>query len=189
MPIFYKGAPPGTHWNVNDAVGTGFVPRDPGISPSVDRIIQHVAYAVTQSPYISLSRSYSVALHYALETGTSQPTANSPGYVYEIEINDGTPGVTLLDPVQTIAASAPGPFHNPGYQHDGHPTVLLGVASPLLGFFLRYPIAMPGGGAAGTRMATVSHFIWGLIASLRDSEILVLGNIPRNCVIRRYGIY
>ena len=188
MPIYYKGAAPGTHWNTHDACGSGFVPRGPGYSKSCDRMIQHVAHARTQSPYISLTRSYSVALHYALETGTSQPTATAPGYIYELEIDD-TSGVTLIDPVKEIAADAPGPLVNPGYQHDGHQTVLLGVASSMLAFFLKNPIALPGGAGVGTRFASISPQIWGLVCSLRDSEILVDGNVPRNCVVNRESVY
>ena len=157
------------------------------MSPSAGRIIAHVSRGLTQSPYVSLSRSYAVALHYALETGTSQPTVHAPGYVYELEINGGS-NVQLIDPVQEIAAAAPGPLAAVGYQHDGHPTVLLGVVSPLLAFFLHIPVKQPGV-PTGVRLANVSPFIWGLAAALRDSEVLAIGNIPRACVIRREAVY
>src|SRR5258708_4676541 len=175
MPVYYRGAAPGTYWNANDARLSGFIPRSPGVSQSASRIIQHVSNGLTQSPYVSLTRSYPVALHYALESGTSQPTIHAPGYVYLLEIDD-TSGAQLIDPVQVIAAGAAGPFSDPGYQHDGHPTVILGVASPLMAFFLRIPIQLPRGTSTPvTRLPSVSPYIWGLIASLRDAEILAIG--------------
>jgi len=136
MPIYYRGAGTGTYWNLNDATALGFQPRDPGITPSTTRIIQHVAQGLTLSPYISLTRSHPVALHYALETGTNQPTVHAPAYVYEIEINGPSSGFTLIDPLKEIAAAAVGPFDPVGYQHDGYPTVLLGVVSSLMDLFL-----------------------------------------------------
>jgi len=189
MPIYYRGAGTGTYWNLNDATALGFQPRDPGITPSTTRIIQHVAQGLTLSPYISLTRSHPVALHYALETGTNQPTVHAPAYVYEIEINGPSSGFTLIDPLKEIAAAAVGPFDPVGYQHDGYPTVLLGVVSSLMAFFLHLPIPQSTAGGIGVRYATVSPFIWGLAASLRDAEILAVGNIPRNCVIRRTAVY
>ena len=188
MPIYYRGAGTGTYWNTNDATNKGFQPRDPAVTPSTTRIIQHVAHGLTQSPYISLTRSHPVALHYALETGTNQPTVHAPAYVYEIEI-DLTSGVNLIDPLKEIAGAAVGPFDSVGYQHDGYPTVLLGVVSSLLAFFLRIPIPHAAGGGSSVRYANISPFVWGLVASLRDAEILAIGNIPRNCVIRRTAVY
>jgi len=188
MPIFYRGAAPGTYWNSNDARTSGFPPRNSGITASPDRIIQHIYNGLTDSPYVSLTRSYSVALHYALEAGTSQPTKLAPGFVYELEITDAS-GVQLIDPVKEIAAGAPPPLSAVPYQHDGHQTVVLGVASALLAGFLRRPIIQPGTVSPMARSATISAHLRGLVAALRDAEILAIGTIPRNCVVNRYDVY
>ena len=188
MPIYYRGAGTGTYWNTKDATVSGFQPRDPSLSPSPDRIIRHVASSDTRSPYVSLTRSAEVAIYYALEAGANEPTIHTPAYIYELEI-DPSSGVTLVDPVKEIAAAAVGPYDTLGYQHDGHPTVLLGVISPMMGFFLQRPINRADAIGPSVRYANVGPFIWGIAASLRDAEILAVGNIPRNCVTKRTPVY
>jgi hypothetical protein len=81
MTILYRGAGIGTYWRINDPRLGGLTPTAPGISNTADRVIQHVFNGLTHSPYVSLSLSYPVALNYALEMGTSQPTIHIPAYV------------------------------------------------------------------------------------------------------------
>ena len=125
MTIFYRGAGVGTYWHTNDPRLSGLTPTAPGILNTADRIIQHVYNGLTHSPYVSLSLSYPVALNYALEMGTSQPTIHNPAYVWEVEI-DASRGVHLIDPVKEIALGAPTPLDPNPYQHNGNQNVLLG---------------------------------------------------------------
>ena len=189
MTVFYRGAAPGTYWNTNDARLSGFTARTPGMLHSADRVIQHVYNALTNSPYVSLSLSYGVALHYALEMGTSQPTALNPGFVYEVEVN-ASHGVDLIDPVKAVATGAPDPLSSVNYQHNGSPTVLLGVVSPVFGRLLFTPIPVPPGAVSpATHTLSMGSHVWALTAALRDAEILVRGSVPASCVVRRHSVY
>ena len=188
MTLYYRGAGAGTYWNTTDARIGGFVPQSPGLTASASRIIQHVAHGMTQSPYISLSRSYSVALSYALDFGTISPTVSMPGYVYELEI-DANSGVRLVDPVKEIVADAGDPFAPLSYHHDGYPTVLLGVVSPsLMAYYLHLHVAQVGGTASSGRPANISHHLRAMTLALRDAEILVFGNVPSACVQMRHSV-
>jgi hypothetical protein len=176
MAILYRGAGVGTYWHTNDPRHTGLTSTAPGVLNTPDRIIQHVYNGLTRSPYVSLSLSYPVALSYALEMGTMQPTIHNPAYVWEIEIKD-THGVTLIDPVKEMAAGAPGPLDPHPYQHNGDPNVLLGVVwSAVAPILLSRPVALPPGAAtSATHTLNVSKYVWGLVAALRDAEILAVG--------------
>lgn len=154
-----------------------------------DRVIQHVYNGLTDSPYVSLTLSYGVALSYALEMGTKQPTASDPAYVYEVEIN-ASHGVALIDPVKQVVTGAPSPLDPNPYQHNGHPYIMLGITWPLAAFLLRMPVPMPPGAAASaTPMARVGPHLWAMVVALRDAEILAVGNIPTGCVINRHSAH
>jgi hypothetical protein len=58
MPLFYRGAGPGTYWHVNDARLTGFTAQAPGMARGVNPLRLHIARGAVSSPYISLTRSY-----------------------------------------------------------------------------------------------------------------------------------
>ena len=123
MPIFYKGASPGTHWHTHDATSIGFTSRNPGMLPDTDRVMQHISRG-NDSPYISLTRSYGVAYSYAVAGAIS----SDPGFIYEVVIDDPIPGtMQMLDPVKVVAASAPAPLASVPYQHDGLPEFLISV--------------------------------------------------------------
>jgi hypothetical protein len=188
MTIFYRGAGTGTYWNINDARLSGFTARNAGMVHTVDRVIQHVYGGDTDSPYVSLSLSYGVALNYALEMGTVQPTVLNPSFVYEVEIN-AAHGVDLVDPVKEIADGAPPPLSALHYQHNGAPIVLLGVVSPWLSAFLHTPVPMPPGSTTSPPILNVSPHLWGFVAALRDAEILARGAVPSACVTKRHGVY
>jgi hypothetical protein len=149
MPIFYRGAGIGTYWHENDARLNGFTPKKPGAVHSIERLMEHIARADVNSPYISLTRSYGVAYWYAL-FGRNPATETNPGYVYEIEINKPLPpGLQLLDPVKEVAVAAPEPLDLVCYQHDGLPDFILGLVNPTeMGQFLKplRPQPPPDGG-------------------------------------------
>lgn len=82
MPLFYRGAAVDTYWHIHDPRGTGFTPQKPGMSPSLDRLMEHIANGTVTSPFVSLTRSYSVAVDYALVGPVSASKAN-PAFVWE----------------------------------------------------------------------------------------------------------
>lgn len=110
--------------------------------------MNHIKNGTTASPFVSLTRSYSVAWCYAF-SGHSVPTAATPAYVYEIEINDPPPvGLAVLDPLAEIAAAVPTPLSAASYQHDGLPSFLVGVLDPVaMNHHLTAPIKHPPPGA------------------------------------------
>ena len=66
MATFYKGAGIGTHWHTRDSRRVGLTARSPGTSTGTEVFIDHIATSTANSPYISLTRSYAVAWHYAV---------------------------------------------------------------------------------------------------------------------------
>ena len=108
MATFYKGAGVGTHWHANDSRQVGFTARSPQITPTTDALVEHIATSTVNSPYISLTRSYAVAWHYAVFSSKREPTPEIPAYIYEIEIDDSLPhGLNLLDPVKEVVHILP----------------------------------------------------------------------------------
>ena len=91
MPSFFRGAGVGTYWHNNDARLRGFHAWDSGKPASVNGLMHHVVRGTVVSPFISLSRSYGVALAYATLFGRVRPTPEVPGYVYEIELDESIP--------------------------------------------------------------------------------------------------
>jgi len=183
MPIFYRGAGPGSFWQVNDAQLKGFSPHSPGATPSTLRLMHHIARASTQSPYISLSRSFGVARAYGIVGPFGFASSASPGYVYELEIEKGV--CTLLDPVVEIVKDLPDPFDNFSYQHDGEQEFLKGIVD---GQVAGYMSVFPPGSGATPRQPTLNDHLEALVRALRDAEILALGNIPASVVRNRYVI-
>jgi hypothetical protein len=192
MPLFYRGAGVGTFWHLNDARVNGFTAQAPEVVPSIDRLMQHVARGTINSPYISLTRSFGVAWNYAVFYGRSATLAthNSPGYVYEIEINDPLPsGLQLLDPLKDVAAAAPAPLAPISYQHDGLPEFLLGVVEPnKYGHFLSMPSLQPPPGGGTLRPPNLTIQLETLVRVLRDAEILAVGNIPATLIRSRFEV-
>ena len=132
MAIFYRGAGIGTYWHIHDARQTGFIARARQMQPTTDRLMLHIARGTVNSPFISLTRSYGIALNYANFFGTEIPTIQNPAFVYEIEINEPIHSeLRILDPIKEVAPILPAPIgKNPPYQHDGGPSFLLGVVDP-----------------------------------------------------------
>ena len=187
MPIFFRGAGVGTYWQQNDARVSGFLPHMPGMNATHNRLMQHIAQATTASPYVSLTRSYGVALTYAME-GRAPSTREDPAYIYEIELDDPLPrGLILLDPIKEVASNVPPPTGMP-YQHDGSPSFLIGVVDPKnQSHFLSDICPQPSG--ATPRPANLSTELVTIVRALRDAELLALGTIPANCVTNRIAIF
>ncbi len=126
---------------------------------TTNRLMLHIARSTINSPFISITRSYGVALHYAISSSMRFPTPSDPAYVHEIEIQEPLlPGLHLLDPVKEVAALLPSPASpGPPYQHDGVPNFLIGVVdSRNMGHFLRQPSLQPPG-SEGTAPAESNH--------------------------------
>jgi hypothetical protein len=183
MPLFFRGAGVGTYWHPanNDARVLGFTPHSPGMPRTHNRLMQHIALTTTSSPYLSLTRSWGVALSYA-RNGRAQATAADPAYIYEIELDEPLPlGLVLLDPVREVANAVPPPT-GMAYQHDGSPDFLLGIVDPVgQQQFLTQISPQPAGGVP--HPANLSQELTTIVRALRDAEILAVGAIPSNCVM------
>jgi len=184
MAIFYKGIPVGTFWHLHDPASVGFTPRSPMAAHHLDRIINHVGRAQTvSSPYVSLTLSFSVAWIYA-----NTALSATPGFIYEIELNDPLPlGATLLDPVKELAAAVLSPLvlvgSNP-YQHDGYPDLLVGLVGTRRSRLIHRVIKQPPGNPP--RSAYISPALETFVRALRDAEMLVFGSIPASCIKQKY---
>lgn len=192
MPIFYRGAGINTYWYLNDPVVRGFNARDPGGTVTTTRLMLHIARSTVNSPFISLTRSYAVAWHYAMSSSMRIPTSRNPAYVHEIEIQEPLPsGLHLLDPVKEVVQVLPSPESlTPPYQHDGLPDFLLGVVNPReMGHFLEQHSLQPPSSEGTPRPPTLTIELETLVRALRDAEILAHGFIPPACVKNSFEVY
>ena len=192
MAIFYRGAGINTYWYLNDPIEQGFVARAPRMTPTTTRQMLHIARSTVNSPFISLTRSYAVAWHYAMLSSERVPTLRDPAYVHEIEIQEPLPpGLHLLDPVKEVAQVLPSPRSPvPPYQHDGLPDFLLGVVDPgrMENFLTQYAKQPPS--SEGTpRPPNLTIELETLVRALRDAEILAHGIIPATCVKNSFDVY
>ena len=187
MATFFRGAGIGTYWHANNALLSGFTAQFPG---GARNFLNHIRVGTTNSPYISLTRSFGVAWSYAMG-GHAVPTAANPAYVYEIDISDPLPpGVTLIDPISDLARTLPAPQASFSYQHDGLPGFLLGVIDPSAhSAHLSTPVLVPPPAGAVARPATLSPELEVLVRGLRDAELLAIGSIPQACVIHRHSVF
>jgi len=141
------------------------------------------------SPYISFTRSYGVARAYAIVGSKRFATTSDPGYVFEIEISEDA-GCRVLDPVREIAQKLPMPWQSPNYQHDGEQGFLLGVVDPVkMKSHLQEYCLFPPGSAATPRTPHLSEELEGLVRALRDSEVLVEGNVPASLLRNCYEVF
>ncbi len=190
MARFYKGIGVGTFLHAKDLRVTGIAPRNPGAIHSNVDLMFHVARGTTVSPYVSLTRSFGVARDYAIDASRTRPSATQPAYVYSVDIAPSH-GVTILDPTWEVAKHNGNPFASPSYQHDGAQSFLLGVVDPvMMGAYLSAPCPQPRIAAGGTvRAPNLSLELETMVRALRDSELVVVGNIPRSCVSNRFDEY
>lgn len=80
------------------------------------------------------------------------------------------------------------PLTTPTYHHDGDQSFVLGVIDPVSNqHVLSAPIytALPG---ATARPANLSEHLETLLRTLRDAEILAVGNIPATCIVNRHNV-
>lgn len=189
MAIFYRGAGVGTWWHVNDPRLSGFVPRSPAMLRTPDRLMNHIAKTTTTSPFVSLTRSWGVALTYALD-GKAPATKDNPGLIWEIEIGiDNPTGLELLDPVREVATRLSGPLTTPPYQHDGSPQCLVALIDRTQDALLRQPCPQPPGTNPPAKGTNITTELQTLVFALRDAEILAFGVIPPNCIVNRYEVF
>lgn len=192
MAIFYRGAGIGTYWHTHDARLEGFIAHSPGAPRSLGTQIGHIKNGTTTSPYISLTRSYSVALTYAVYCGQEQPDEDKPAFVYEIELTKPLPtGLDIFDPAYDILAKcgAKDPLADHTYQHDGFPDFIAGVIDRTMRERLTKHIAHPPPGIATARSASLSESLEAVVRAIRDAELLAVGTIPTNCIICRYEVH
>ena|SRR5579859_235548 len=187
MAIFYKGIGPGTHWSSVDLCSRGLQPRDPGSSPGLSTLMSHIGHGTTYSCYISLTRSYGIAQAYAY-AGTVVPSNTSPGYVYELELDDPLPsGLAVIDPLVEIAQGLPNRLAQQSYHHDGDPDFLIGVINPTK--MVAQKVKDPPGSIRTPRQPHLSMELETLVRVLRDAEVLVAGNLPAACFKHRYPVF
>ncbi len=192
MAIFYRGAGINTYWYLNDPIEQGLVARSPGMTATITRQMLHIARSTVNSPFISLTRSYAVAWHYAMLGSDRVPTPEDPAYVHEIEIQEPLPpGLHLLDPVKEVAQMLPSPTNSgPPYQHDGLPDFLLGVVDPgRMGDFLTQHAMQPPSSEGTPRSPNLTIELETLVRALRDAEILAHEIIPATCVKKSFDVY
>ena len=162
------------------------------MTPTTTRQMLHIARSTVNSPFISLTRSYGVAWHYAMLSSEWVPTPEDPAYVHEIEIQEPLPpGLHLLDPVKEVAQMLPSPISlGPPYQHDGLPDFLLGVVDPgRMENFLTQYVKQPPSSEGTPRPANLTIELETLVRALRDAEILAQGIIPSICVKNSFDVY
>jgi hypothetical protein len=189
MPIYYRGAGPGSYWDTHDATRVGFRAQAPHLAASMDRLMNHIAQTTVISPFISLTRSYAIAHGYAIVGTSGIATQTQPGYVYEIELTYPLPlGLVLLDPIKELAAALPGPLDRVSYQHDGGASALLGVVLPQQFSHLLTTPYLQAGGLSGAPVRVTQELVT-MVRALRDAEILAVGTIPVTCVIARTPVY
>lgn len=192
MPLFWRGAPIGSYWHITDARLSGFTAHSPGITPSIDRMIQHISQGTAISPFISLSRSYAVAWSYAVILSGTKASVSQPAYVYEVELSNPLPrGLELVDPINDISTDRSDPLRGCPYHHNGLPSFLLGVVDSAMKnhLYVNPPCPPVGGSTVSSDFPTVSEELRTLVRALRDSEILAIGAIPVVAVKARYNVF
>jgi len=148
--------------------------------------MNHVARGTVTSPFVSLTRSFGVALDYARQ-GPLPPSSETPAYVWEVEIPEKVPpGIKVIDPVKEVARFLPGPLASAHYAHDGPQSFLLAVIDPATFPDANLAVPLPPGGSGPAKAANLSLELQTLVSALRDSEILVCGTIPKEWIVMRY---
>lgn len=190
MATFFRGAGIGTYWHDNDARTEGFCAWKPGMDRSLQTMIDHIKDGTISSPFISLTRSFSIARSYAVGCAHGSPTEEKPAFVYQIEIAAPLPpGLVIVDPVCEILRDFQSPVNGATYQHDGNADFLIGVIDRYhYQDMLKRTIHSPPPGGAIPRTANLSQELEAIICALRDAELLAIGSIPKNCVTKRYPI-
>lgn len=177
----------GTYYYDRDARLEGLVARMPMADATDEQMIGHIARGTTNSPFVSLTRSYGVAKGYALACRKAH-TLNKIGFIYVLEI-DKRSMIELLDPVKQVGRVLGNPYAEPSYHHDGAQGFLLGVADPLRHWDEKTrQIDHPPPGEGTPRPANLHKHFETLVRSLRDAEILAVRAIPKKHVVDRVEV-
>jgi hypothetical protein len=172
LPLFYKGAGPGTHWHVHDARMSGFTAAASAL-PNRNSTIRHITAYSHPSPLISLSASFAVARQYALTgpAGVASPAA--PGYVYEVDFTVAKQ--RILDPLLEIVRPSL------SHLHSGDQGLILALAQGLA--------VAPCVHAGGSLLApSIPPELRALVYALRDGEVLA-HVIPSACITNRHAVH
>ena len=186
-----------TYWHERDPMvrGGGFNAKRPETNHTRDRLISHIRYGDYNSPYISLTRSYGVALAYArMAKGEAELSKENPAYVYKIELDVGnhSNSIMLIDPVKYIAQNLVEPWSTSSYQHNGSQDLVKSLVDTqcddkLLGSVPQPPHLVPVL-QRKPLPAIITDEMATLVFALRDAEILAVGFIPSDAVAEKYRI-
>jgi hypothetical protein len=187
MPRFYKGVGVGTWLYPHDIRLSGIQPEIPLMPESIHTLIAHIN-GNTGSPYISLTRSYGVALDYARHFGRAFPTTGLPAYVYAIDLDFPTPPsvMRVLDPVAEIAAHINSPLAPASYHHDGDMSFLTTIVNPVRAHATS--ASLPPRYTSHAHPSHPTPELVALTRALRDAEIIVFGSIPRASIAYRHDV-
>ena len=177
----------GTHYHHHDARLEGFVARMVVGDATSEQLVGHIARGTTNSPFISLTRSYGVARGYAMACRKIH-MVNKRGFVYVLEI-DKKSAIELLDPVKKVSRLLGDPYAEPSYHHDGAQGFILGVADPIRHWEEKdRRIDQPPASDGTSRPANLHRHFETLIRSLRDAEILAVRAIPGKYIVDRLDV-
>lgn len=197
MPRLYKGVGVGTFLHGlhkgADLQKTGIASQSPNLSYGHAAMIDHIA-GNTDSPFISVTRSYGIAYNYAIDFSRAVPTATDPAFIVAIDVDYPTArrhGLAFMDPVAEIAKIVNDPLAVGSYQHDGEMNFILGVANPSkMSAFRTKPTVHPPGNTTPPAPARLSPELQAIVRALRDAEIVVHGGtIPPSCIARVYNVH
>jgi hypothetical protein len=163
MTIIYKGASPNTHWHTNTPISHGrFTAAGQNLPQSADRVVAHITQSSRNSPFISFTYSFAVAVQYALDGAT----VHDPGFVYEID-TASIKNPLIYDPIMLLHQN-----HSAIHKHDGGQDLIIGIASPVAcGHILFNPPTRPTGSPAIP--PNVSANLAAIINAIRDAELLL----------------
>jgi hypothetical protein len=197
MPRLYKGIGVGTFLHdlhrKADLRQTGIPAHSPHKGYGHAAMISHVS-GDTESPFVSLTRSFGVAYNYAIDYSRAVPTTNDPAFVCAIDVEyadlRGTP-LTFMDPMVEIAKQINDPLGLTSYHHDGEMDFILGVANPSAMSHFRIKNAMrPPRDTTPAGPPHLSAAFQALVRALRDSEIIAHGDtIPGRFIAQIYDVH
>jgi hypothetical protein len=190
MARYFKGAALGSHWHLNDARLSGFTAINVANSHSGAAIINHIVHGTSNSPYVSITKSWMMALQYARQSRLPDvaATANLPAYIYEIDFTDTT--VSLYDAIVEIGKTLPTPHLQIGYAHNGDSRLIAAILNGKLANYLkRAKLTGPPNNNNAAVAPVVSDELRALLLTLRDAEVLVLHAIPRNYITIRHNVW
>jgi hypothetical protein len=188
--LLYRGAAPGSYWEINDARQTGFTVRGALRSnqpPDLSAMVTHISGTTKFSPFVSLSRSLLVAQDYCRIGGEDALSQARPGHIYTIDTTLMALG-NLIDPVYLLIAEEQRIDDRTlaNLTHRGPQELLGWVANNIAtlnallpSWSARYPRDF------NVQTIAVSESFKALVWALRDSELLAYGGIPASAIVGR----